>query len=266
MSAAASLFVGRTVHERRTPTRRRFAYRLASVWLDVDRLDEAAGQSRLFSVDRFNLFSFHRRDHGARRSEPLRPWAEAVFAEAGVSLDGGPVRLFCLPRVLGYVFNPLSLWFGYGPDGAARGVIYEVRNTFGDVHAYAAPLDGAAGALHRHDAEKIFHVSPFWPVAGRYAFTLRAEAERLALSIRYRLDDADVFTATQTAARRVLDDRGLLGVFFGQPLLTLKVIAGIHLEALRIWRGGGRYHRRPEPPPLISVARRRALRVADPAL
>ncbi len=256
---AAGLYVGRTLHERRAPFTHQFRYRIASLFLDIDRLPEAARQARLFSVDRFNIFSFHRRDHGARADAPLRPWAEAAFAQAGVALEGGPIRLLCFPRVLGYVFNPLSIWFGYGPDGTARGVIYEVHNTFGDQHAYAAALPGAAATPEAqgpagHAAPKIFHVSPFFPAEGQYRFTLRPPAERFALAIRYALEDREVFIATQTAARTALNDATLARVFVSMPLMTLKVIGAIHGEALRLVMKGARYHRRPPPPAPVSVA------------
>ncbi len=249
-----ALFVGRTTHQRKAPFGHRFTYRIAQLFLDVDRLAEAGRLSRFFSVDRFNLLSFHRRDHGARDAAPLRPWAEAAWAEAGVDLEGGPIRLMCFPRILGYVFNPLSLWFGYGPQGDLRGVIYEVHNTFGDAHSYAAKADDR-GALSQ-SAAKIFHVSPFFPTRGRYGFRLRPPSDQFSLSIRYSLDDADVFSASQFGARRALTNQSALGVFAGMPLLTFKVIAAIHWEALRVILKGGRYHRRPEPPAPVSVAHR----------
>ncbi len=250
---AAWLYVGRTMHARLKPFRHAFKYRIASLLVDVDRLDDAAKQSRWFSVDRFNLFSFHRRDHGDRSGGSLRAWAEAAWAKAGVALDGGPVRLLTFPRLLGYAFKPVSVWFGHGPDGDLRGVIYEVNNTFGDTHAYAAPA-ADEGAL-RQEAEKTFHVSPFFGVAGRYRFRLSPPDDAMALGIEYSVDGAPTFVATHTAKRRALTSGHLWRVFFTQPLLTWKIIAGIHWEALWLWRKGARYHARPKPPAPVSVAR-----------
>lgn len=260
----ACLYVGRTAHRRLAPFARGFVYRVASLLIDVDRLDEASRESALFSVDRFNLFAFHRRDHGARDGSSLRSWAQDAFARAGVRLDGGAVKLYCFPRVLGYVFNPLSVWFGYGPDGALRGVIYAVNNTFGDRHAYVAPARGD-GDAERHDAEKIFFVSPFFPARGRYAFRLAPPEESFALSIRYSVDGADQLVATQTGRRRPLNAKTLAGLFFSMPAMTLKVIAGIHWEALFIWRRGARLHDRPEPPAALSVAQACETGPAPPA-
>ncbi|MGD2132905.1 MAG: DUF1365 domain-containing protein [Maricaulaceae bacterium] len=239
------LYVGETRHRRIAPVAHAFRYRLFWLSIDIDRLDEADGASRWLSVDRFNLYSFHRRDHGAREDTPLRPWAEARFADAGIDLDGGSVRLIALPRMLGYAFKPLSVWFGHGPDGALRGVIYEVNNTFGDTHAYVCPIAGASSL--KHAAHKIFHVSPFFDARGEYEFRLRPLGEEMALGIRYSVDRCAVFTASQRGRARKITDAALLQLTLAQPMVTLKVIAGIHGEALQLWRKGVRYRRRPSP-------------------
>ncbi len=248
---AVSWLIGKTTHARTLPFMHRFSYRTLSILIDVDRLDEAARQSRFFSIERFNLFSFFRRDVGAREDAPLRDWAEAAFAQADVALDGGRVMLICFPRVLGYVFNPISMWFGYGPDGELRGAIYEVHNTFGDAHAYVCPA--GRGQEQRQSVDKIFHVSPFFPDQGQYRFSLRPPTDRYALSIAYSRDNAPTFFANHIATTRPLHNRSALSAFASQPFSTHKAIAGIHWEALRLWMKGARYHRRPKPPTLISV-------------
>lgn len=253
MTAAAALYVGRTTHARLTPFVKRFRYSVASLLIDIDRLEEADTACRLFSVDKPNVFSFHRRDHGERADQPLRPWAERALAQAGVALEGGPIWLLTLPRMLGYVFNPLSLWLGHGPAGELRGVVYEVNNTFGDAHAYVAPILGQ-DAPARHCVEKTFHVSPFFPRRGRYDFRLSPPAKSFALSIRYSIDGEDALVASQTGERRPLADRELLKLLARSPLMTVKVIAAIHMEALGLWRRGARYHGRPAPAAPVSVA------------
>ncbi len=268
MTPAACLYVGRTHHARMAPQRHKFAYRIASLLIDVDRLDEAGRLSRLFSIDRFNVFSFFRRDHAERSDAPLGPWARQQLSSAGVDLEGGQVTLLAFPRVLGYVFNPLSVWFGYGPDGQLRGVIYEVHNTFGDSHAYVTRIEPPERDATRnvgplqHDSGKRFHVSPFFPVDGRYAFSLAPPGDTLSLSIRYERNDAPVFVANQTGTRRALTSAALVRVFFGQPLMTLKVIAGIHFEAARLFLKGAKYHRRPKPVSSVTIAQSRT--VASP--
>ena len=252
-SAPVELYVGRTVHERRAPFLHRFSYRIASILIDLDRLDAAGRLSRLFSVERFNLYSFRSGDHGPRDGTSLKDWARARFEEAGVDIAGTRLRLLCSPRVLGYVFNPLSIYFAERSEGGLRGVIYQVHNTFGDDHAYVAPAE--PGPRQRHDAEKTFHVSPFFDLGGRYEFTLRAPAERFKLTILKQREAGPDLLATMAMRRRPLTTGGLVRLFASQPFSTLKTIGAIHLEALKLWAKGARYHPRPSPPERASCAR-----------
>lgn len=237
---------GRTTHVRFTPFERRFSYRLAQVLVDIDRLDDAARGLRFLSHNRFNLFSFHARDHGDRSGASLRPWAEAMLARADVALDGGRIDLLCFPRVFGFVFNPISIFFGYGPDGALRGVIYEVNNTFGETHAYVAAL--GEGDSHEHEAAKLLHVSPLFNVRGDYRFRLHAPAETFHLTIENMVNGQREHLAALVTKRRALTDRWLLGVLFQLPFSTLQVVAAIHWQALQIWLRGATYRSRPAPP------------------
>ncbi len=254
MSAAAELYIGRTVHERRQPFSHRFNYRIASLMVDLERLAEAASLSRLFSVERFNLYSFFERDHGARDGSALIDWARARFDEAGIAIGDARVRLLCAPRVLGYVFNPLSIYFAEDREtDTLKGVIYQVHNTFGDAHAYVAPCTG--DTAEHQAAEKVFHVSPFFDVGGRYEFTLRAPDERFKLSIFKERTDGSDFMATMAMNREALTTATLAGLFASQPFSTLKTISAIHFEALKLWIKGAKYHSRPEPPAEPSLAR-----------
>jgi hypothetical protein len=237
---------GMTTHVRYAPFERRFSYRLAQVLVDIDRLGEAAKSVRFFAHNRFNLLSFHDRDHGERTNQPLRPWAEAQFTRAGVALGGGRIELLCFPRVLGFVFNPLSVFFGYGADGSLRGVIYEVNNTFGDTHAYVAAVDASGPA--RHEAEKRFHVSPFLDVSGRYKFSLKAPSDTFHLTIENWDRERRLHLATLLGRRVAFNDAWLLRTLVTLPLSTLQVIAGIHWQALNVWVRGARYRERPKPP------------------
>ncbi len=254
MTAPADLYIGRTVHERRQPFSHRFNYRIASLMIDLERLGDAAGLSRLFSVERFNLYSFFERDHGARDGSPLIDWAREQFEAAGLAIGDARVRLLCAPRVLGYVFNPLSIYFAEDREtNALKGVIYQVHNTFGDAHAYVAPCTGETA--ERQAADKVFHVSPFFDVGGRYEFTLRAPDERFKLSIFKERTNGSDFMATMAMNRADLTTATLAGLFASQPFSTLKTISAIHFEALKLWTKGAKYHSRPEPPTKATKAR-----------
>ena len=238
----ASLYMGRTSHRREKPFVRAFSYPIAMIELDIDRLEQADAQSRLFSVERANAISFRAADHGPRaKGASLRVWAEERFAEAGVALESGRILLAAFPRVLGHGFSPLAVWFGYGPEGDLRGVIYEVHNTFGEAHAYVAPFK----AGEKTEADKQFHVSPFMDVAGRYRFTVREPGDRLDLIIE-NIDEAGrSHVATITARRRAFSDTTLLRWLLRMPFSGLGVVLAIHWQALFIWLKGARYHDKP---------------------
>jgi uncharacterized protein len=250
----ARLYRGRTVHVRFAPFAHRLDYRVYQVLLDIDRLEEADRLTGWFGVERACPLSFRRADHGPRDGSALRPWAVARFAEAGIALDGGRIALLCFPRVLGFVFNPLSVWFGHRPDGSLAGVIYEVNNTFGETHAYVAPVATTDDGPVRQEADKAFHVSPFFDVTGRYAFTLRPPGETLSLVIETRHEDGRSHIATLKARERAFVDAELARAFFAVPLMTLQVVAGIHLEAAKLWLKGARYRPKPPPPVPVSIA------------
>jgi DUF1365 family protein len=216
--------------------------------IDVDAAPRLARGSRLFSHNRFNLFSFHDADHGDGRSGPLRTWVDECLAKAGIDLAGGEVRLLAMPRVLGHVFNPLSLYFCRRADGELAAVIYEVNNTFGERHAYVIAAQEEGGCI-RQSCAKRFHVSPFMDMAMTYEFNLTAPGEKIAVAVHARNDSGQmVIAALFNGRRREFTDAALAAAFFAHPLLTLKVVSAIHFEAARLLLKGLRMRRRPPPP------------------
>lgn len=251
----AALYNGKVMHMRFAPRRYRFDYRVFSLLLDVAHLEETAAKLKLFSLNRFNLFAFHERDHGPCDGSSLHDWALGLLARHGVNLQGGRIELLCFPRVLGFVFNPLSLWFCYGSDGSLHAVIYEVRNTFGEKHHYLVhETDGTAlqsGSWHA--ADKAFHVSPFLGMNMQYRFLITPPAERLRVLIDEYEQQPDhklrrVLVATLAGRRQALRDSALLKNFIAMPLMTFKVVAMIHWHAVKLWFRGVKFHRKPEPP------------------
>jgi DUF1365 family protein len=237
------------MHRRLFPVRYRFAYRVFHLLLDVDRLDEAAAQTAVFSHNRFSLLSFHDADHGARDGTPLRPWLDGVLARFGIDLAGGPVHLLCFPRVLGYVFNPLAVWYCRHRDGSLRAVLLEVSNTFGERHGYLLHEDGAALQWPlRQSRAKCFHVSPFVGMEADYHFRLGEPGERLEIGIREHQGGQLMLVAAQVAAAQPFSTQHLLRAVAAIPLLTLKVMAMIHWQALKIWLRGATYFPKPPPP------------------
>jgi DUF1365 family protein len=248
-----SLYRVRVMHHRLRPKRHRFVYRVFTLLLDLDRLEQAGARLRLLSIDRFNLFSIHRRDHGRRDGSRLRPWVEAELARAGIAYAGGRILLLAMPRFLGYVFNPISVYYCFDAKDRLLAILYEVKNTFGGQHSYVLPVspaDAARGRI-RQTTAKDFYVSPFIEPEAVYRFTLDRPAARLTVAIREEVDGRPLLLASMSGERRPLTDRSLLLAALGLPFAAQKVMFGIHWEALRLWLKGMRLQpeaRDPAPP------------------
>ncbi|MGE0499969.1 MAG: DUF1365 domain-containing protein [Rhizobiaceae bacterium] len=247
--AACTLYPGEVMHARLKGPLNRFAYKVFSVLIDLDRLDEAGRLSALFSVNRPNLASFHDRDHVDRQGETVRAHSDRLLAEAGL---GRPHRvlLLCYPRIFGYVFNPISVYYCYDRDGGLVALIYAVRNTFGQRHAYVAPIEpGEAGpAGVRQVRTKIFHVSPFIDLGARYHFRVLPPGRVVRLRIHETESGQPLLSATFVGEARPMTTAALAACLLKFPLLTWKIMAGIHWEALKLWLRGARFYRSPPPP------------------
>lgn len=246
-SAPASLYFGDVMHARLKPVLHRFSYRVMSLLIDLDRLDEADRQCQLFGVNRAALYGFHEADHGERDGSSLRAYAQARASEHGISLTGGRVWLLCYPRLLGYTFNPLSIYFCYNANGALALIIYEVRNTFGEIHSYVLPVGPGevTAAELRQEQDKLFYVSPFVAMATRYRFRISPPGEGVRLRILEVDAEGPLLAATFSGRRRALSTRALLRAFVTLPFLTLKIVGAIHWEALRLWLKGVKLVPRP---------------------
>ncbi|KRB53117.1 hypothetical protein ASE04_07840 [Rhizobium sp. Root708] len=250
-AAAATLYVGDVMHQRMKPFGHRFRYRVFSLAIDLDRLDEADRSSVLFSVNRPNLVSFRECDHSDSRT--TRAHADELLAHAGIRATR--IILVCYPRIFGYVFNPLSVYYAYDDAGQVSALIYEVRNTFGERHSYVCPVDRgqASDAGIRQVCDKLFHVSPFIEMDMRYHFRMLPPGRE----IRWRILETDkhgpLLAATFAGQQASLTTAALAGLLLRLPFLTAKIVGGIHWEALKLWLKGARYIRRPAPPPPHSV-------------
>jgi DUF1365 family protein len=253
--AAALLYAGNIMHQRMKPLGHRFAYTVFSLMVDLDRLPEADRASRLFSVDRFNILSFHQTDHTRRENKTLRSYVDEMLEGAGVGEPAARVLLVCYPRILGWVFNPLAVYYAYDARDRLLALVYEVRNTFGERHTYVCPVApgqvSAAGV--RQSCDKIFHVSPFMPMAMQYRFRMLPPGDE----IRWRILETDaegpVLSATFAGKAIPLATPHILRLVGKIPHLTLKIVAGIHWEALKLWWKGARYIPRPAAPAASSV-------------
>jgi uncharacterized protein len=244
---ASSLYVGTVDHVRLLPFRHAFSYRIFSLLLDLDERPALAARLKIMSHNRFNLLSFHDRDHGPGDGTDPKAWVLAQLQAAGFAADDGwTIRLLCFPRMLGFVFNPLAIYFCHDAGGTVQALLHQVSNTFGERHSYLLP---ATGAPVVQACAKNFHVSPFMPVDGGYEFDVPPPGDTLAVTIRYAgPDGATRLVARQTGQRVPLRAGTLLRALLGHPLMTLKIVGGIHWEALKLWRKGAPFFRKPAAP------------------
>jgi DUF1365 family protein len=243
----ALLYACEVMHRRYQPISYLFRYRIFSLLVDIDRLDELNSLSAFFSVDRFNLFSFHRQDHLPQGQQELRVWVEGVLSQSGLEGTSLRIRLLCMPRVLGWGFDPLSIWYCETQAGEPLAAICEVHNTFGERHCYLLRARDGEWPL-RDGSDKVFHVSPFMDVRGRYTFALGQPGEQLRVAIQLSDEGQPLLSATQIGEKRLFATRHLLRFFLRIPFQTAKVLGAIHWHALKIWLRGVPFFHKPEPP------------------
>lgn len=243
MSAQSAIFCGDVWHARTRPRRHRLHYRVFSLLLDFDELPGMNSSLLLLGYNRPALFSFWDADHGDGSAGGLRAWVEMQLDKAGCLEAGMGIRVLCYPRILGYVFNPLTVYFCHASDGALRAILYEVCNTFGERHTYIIAVDKGATGPVRQGCAKELYVSPFMPMACFYQFHIEPPGDKVLVRIDESDSEGPVLTASFSGHRVALSDRALLRALLRYPLMTLKVTAGIHWEALRIWWKGIPVHR-----------------------
>lgn len=242
------IYKGHVYHKRFKPKVHELKYRVCSFLFDLDELDRLDQDLKLFSHNRFNILSFWDKDHGRGDGTPLRPYVNGVLKQAGINTDGGPVRLLCYPRLFGYVFNPLSVYYCFDRNEILKAIIYEVSNTFSQRHSYVIAHDQADAPLVRQHCRKGFYVSPFMEMECDYAFAMSLPEDKISVVIDQSDADGLLLKAYFKGEAQDLSDKSLLNMLLRYPLMTLKVIVGIHWEALKLWRKGLKLVARPDAP------------------
>ncbi len=241
----SSVYTGTLMHHRFKPKKHRFSYRVASWLLDLDELAELDRKLKLFSVSRFNLVSFYPTDYGNGSETPLKEQVLQLLQQHNMTPPDS-IRILCYPRIMGYTFNPLAVYFCY-KEQRLTAIIYEVSNTFGERHAYLAETDDQSFFQHdktvlQQKAVKLLHVSPFFPMNCSYHFRTRPPADQVTLGINLNDDNGKLFTAVFNGQQQNIDDGSILKQALLIPLQTLKVVGAIHWEALRLWLKGIAIH------------------------
>ena len=260
----AEICTGRVFHKRFRPVEHAFSYGVFFIRVPINRINEL--KNRWFSLNRFNLLSFHVRDYGPRDGTDLESWARALLRAEGVNNADGEIVLQTFPRLLGYVFNPISLWFCHDSASNLRATICEVSNTFGERHNYLVTHD-KGGVIEQGDwleARKVFHVSPFCDVKGRYRFQFEQSATRAYARIDYfdgapdapaagttvNDDATKLIITTVNGTPQPVTAAAAFTAFFTHPLMTFSVVARIHWQALKLWLKRVPFFTKPQPPAL----------------
>lgn len=235
--ADGAIYVGDVVHKRARPKRHALRYRVFSMLVDLGQLEALDRRLKLFSLDRFNLVSLYRRDFGPHDGSSILAFIQRKAQAAGLGERVARVRMLAYPRIFGYAFNPLTVYFLDDAAGKTIMLVYEVRNTFGEHHFYQAVV-GESDTLIDHSLPKAFYVSPFNAVDGTYRFSIRPPAEKVFMGITLSNAEGGLLTAFFEGEHRALTDSRLLKLLLAYPLMTAKVMLGIHWEALLLWIKG----------------------------
>jgi hypothetical protein len=252
VSALSScLYRGEVVHRRLAPVRHELRYSVYNFFADIDELSNLDKSLKFFSYNRLNIFSIEDRKFGPGDGTPIREYVWSLVKKSAAGNDVTKICIFCYPSVLGYVFNPLTVFYAFNSAGCLRLMIYEVNNTFGQRHSYVIPVDETS----HQSCNKKFYVSPFNKVEGHYDFNFQTPGEELKLGIRLTNSEGPCLNAWFSGTRFPLSDGALLKSFCSLPLLPFKIVGGIHWEAAKLWLKGMRLEKRPvplEPPITIS--------------
>ena len=243
------LFFANVMHRRLRPKENKFTYRVMYLALPLKPEGHPA-TTRWLKYNRFGLYSFYDRDHGAKDGSPLLPWIQKILADHKITQADGEILLVAHPRLLGYVFNPVSFWLCLDKAGNLRAVLAEVNNTFGETHRYLI-----AHADHRPiaaddwlQARKMFHVSPFLPVEGGYHFRFAQSEGKLGIWIDYDDTEGRMLHTALTGRLETATDKALFKQFCHSPLMTLAVVLRIHWQAIKLWRKQAKFYTKPAPP------------------
>ncbi len=237
------------MHKRHSPAVNQFAYSVYYLWFPLDNPESL--KTPLFSINRFNLFSFQARDYGARDGRTCREWLGEQLMTFEIAQPKGQWWLLTMPRVLGYVFNPVSFWCCINAQNELLMVIAEVHNTFGESHSYILihPDGRAISPQEWLESDKLFHVSPFLEVKGKYQFRFDIRTDKLGIWIDHTMPERGKVLATAMSGKFIdYNHSNLSKLALSIPLVTVKVIALIHWQALRLWLKKVKYRNKPPPP------------------
>ena len=233
----SSIYNGTVIHKRFKPKIHYFKYKVFSLLIDLSELEYLSEKIKFFSHNKFNLVSFYEKDHGNRDGSSLVSWVKKNLKDNNINSEDVKIKLLCYPRILGYVFNPLSVFYIYNIDEKLICILYEVKNTFGEQHTYIFKVDNDQN-LYQHNCSKKFHVSPFIEMNCKYFFRLLKPGEKISVIIDQYQTDEKILYASQDGQRVDFNTKELIKSYLKHPLMTFKIILAIHFEAFKLWLKG----------------------------
>jgi len=235
------IYNGLVTHTRFKPIKHFLKYKTFSFFLDLDEVKELDKSISIFSYNKFNIYSFYDKDHGERDGGCLKKWVFKNIKKFNINCNINKIKLLCYPRIFGYVFNPLSIFYCYD-DKNLKAIFYEVKNTFNEQHTYIIKIKQENQINLK--CEKKFYVSPFMDMKTFYNFKLYKPSQKLSVFIKQTDKEGTILTATQNGERQKFNFKQLIINFFKYPLMTIKIISSIHYEALLLWKKGAIYRKR----------------------
>ena len=230
------IYNGKVIHRRFKPKEHYFKYNVFSLLIDLDELKIIQNKIKIFSYNKFNIISFYDTDHGPRDGTSLKKWIIKNLKDIGINNENIQIKLLCYPRIFGYAFNPLSVFFIYDQNSRLISILYEVKNTFGEQHTYIFKTDNDKTIIN--NCSKKFHVSPFIEMECHYYFRVLKPSDKISVIIDQSDKDGKLLYASQDGNARELNEKNLIISYISHPLMTFKIIVAIHYEALKLWLKG----------------------------
>ena len=229
----SKIYSGQVIHTRFKPKKHNFKYKVFSLLIDLDEIKEINNNLNLFSYNRFNLISFFDKDHGNRDGGNIKEWVRKNLIKKNIKFHSLRVEILCYPRILGYVFNPLSILYVYNEKNELISIFYEVKNTFGEQHTYI--FETKDQKLIKNKCDKKFYVSPFIDMECEYNFSVTKPGDSISVIINQHDKEGKLLFASQDGKRQDLTSKNLIVNYLKHPLMTFKVIVAIHYEAFKLW-------------------------------
>ena len=236
----SSIYNGAVIHKRFKPKAHFFKYNVFSLLLDVSEFSLLDKDLKIFSYNKFNIISFYDEDHGPRDGTPVIDWVVNNLKNNDIEIKDIKIKLLCYPRIFGYVFNPLSVFFIYNKNSELISILYEVKNTFGEQHTYIFKTKKNENLI-QNKCKKKFYVSPFIEMDCTYFFRILKPNNKISVIIDQYDQEGKILYASQDGIRSELNNKNLIKSYLKHPLMTFKIILAVHYEAFKLWAKGINY-------------------------